>query len=369
MHLIVPMTAVLMATMIGACASPERPPCTSDDEVPTLCGFRNPEDLEHVATAGVVLVSNMRHDGPNPGGGYLSAMVPGGWVPRTLWGLAGPSSSDPQPDIGDPTCTTAPEPDSFYPYGLSSIDVDDRQLVYVAAHAGDAGGREAIEIFELGGSGDGAELTWKACIPSDAQVQINDVAVSSDGMLLASNYMPDPSILRHSLRSTIFRQPTGDVMTWTKQDGWTHLDDTEALMANGVALSKDGQTLFYVESVGAKLHRRSVSDARGAIHIDIEGAPDNLSWTSRGTLLIATHTEGAKMLGCFFRAGACRSAWSVYEITPETMAARRVLTHTGELIGAVATALETDGELLLSSVFDDRIGKVPQSGTENSKDD
>ena len=367
MHSFALMTAALVATMVGACASPERPPCTNDGDIPTLCGFRNPEDLEHVATAGVVLVSNMRHDGANPGGGYLSAMVPRTWVPRIIWGHAGPSPSDPQADLGDPTCTSAPEPDAFYPHGLSSVEIDARQLVYVAAHAGDAGGREAVEIFELGGSGEDAELTWKACIPSDAQVQINDVAVSSDGLLLASNYIPDPSTMRHSLRAAIFRQPTGDVMTWTKQNGWTHLDDTEALMSNGIALSKDGQTLFYVETVGAKLHRRSVADARGAIHIDIEGAPDNLTWTSRGTLLIATHTEGAKMLGCFLRAGACRSAWSVYEITPETMAARKVLTHTGELIGAVATALEIEGALLLSSVFDDRIGIMPQSGNENHK--
>ena len=112
--------------------------------------------------------------------------------------------------------------------------------------------------------------------------------------------------------------------------------------------------------MAGKLHRRALGDTRGAIHIDIEGSPDNLSWTSRGTLLLATHIDGVGLMGCFFRSGACRSSWAVYEITPATMVATRVLSHTGDLIGAVATALEVEGTLLLSSVFDDRIGILPQ---------
>jgi hypothetical protein len=346
--------SAFLALTMAACAGPERPPCAAKGEIETVCGFRNPEDLEYVASASIVVVSNMRHNGPHEDGGYLSGFTPSNRRTFALW-QGGASAHD--AGLGDPNCSEAPAQRAFYPHGLTSIVTDERALVYVAAHAGTLGGREAIEIFELNGDGEEARLIWKACIPSPSGVQINDLAVSPDGLLLASNYLPDPS-MRHSIAASIFRRPTGDVMTWTDKEGWRHLPKTSALMANGVALSADGQTIFYAETIAGRLHRRALDDPSGRIYIDLNGLPDNLSWTARGTLLVAVHTSASELFRCFLRAGACRASWSVYEIEPTTLSIKNVVAHSGDSIGAVATALDVDGDLLLSSVFDDRIGLV-----------
>ncbi len=349
-----------LAVGAGACAGPDRPPCSRGEELETVCGFRNPEDIEFVETADIIIVSNMRHDGgqksdgPLESGGFLSALLPQSRETHLLWP---DGASAPDPSLGDPRCTEAPTAASFSPHGLTSIADANGATVYVAAHAGDGGGREAIEIFKLTGTASTTELTWKACIPSPDSVMINDVAVSADGLILASNYLPDSSH-RHSVKASLFRQPTGDVMTWTRETGWSHLPETQSLMANGVALSRDGATALYTETIAQRLHRRAISTADGAIHIDLDGAPDNLTWTSRDTLLVATHTRAYELFGCFFRRGACRSAWAVYEITPETLKVTKRFAHSGDTIGAVATALEVNGEVFLSSVFDDRVGII-----------
>jgi hypothetical protein len=350
--------ALALTVATGGCgAGEERADCSLTGEIGTICGFRNPEDLEWVETAGIVLVSNMRFDGPVVDGGYISALLPGQWQPRILWGPGGPAAAAAEPALGAAACKTAPDPEALYTHGLTSKRVGGRTLIYMAAHAGELGGREAVEIFELGGQGENAALIWKACIPTENAIQANDVFVGDDGTVVISNYVPDGSI-RHTLRAAILGQATGDVMTWRADTGWKHLDASESLMANGVALSPDGKTLFYAETLGGKLHRRSLAGATGAVDVAIEGAPDNLTWTDRGTLLLASHTAGAGFMLCVLGRSPCRSSWAVYEIDPNTLVVSEVIKHSGDTVGAVATALEIKGTLLLSSVFDDRIGYV-----------
>ena len=113
----------------------------------TICGFRNPEDIEFVETAGLLLVSNMRFDGPVEDGGFLAALeVSSGTVTR-LWPSPSGQLAAPEPTLGDPSCTTPPAADAFYPHGLTAVQTEGRVLVYVVGHAGDLGGRNGIEIF------------------------------------------------------------------------------------------------------------------------------------------------------------------------------------------------------------------------------
>ena len=93
--------------------------------------------------------------------------------------------------------------------------------------------------------------------------------------------------------------------------------------------------------------------------MDIGGNPDNLTWTPRGTLLLATHTAGSRFMLCALGARPCTTGWAVYEVDPVTLAATLVVEHDGTDLGAVATALEADGVIYLGSVYDDRIGAIP----------
>ncbi|MGH7819634.1 MAG: hypothetical protein ACREQ9_07670, partial [Candidatus Binatia bacterium] len=90
--------------------------------------------------------------------------------------------------------------------------------------------------------------------------------------------------------------------------------------------------------------------------VQIGGSPDNLFWSPRGALLVATHTGSGTFLLCSLGRSPCRSSWSVFEIDPATLAAKPVIEHDGEVVGAIASAAEAEGLWFFGSVYDDRIG-------------
>jgi hypothetical protein len=144
------------------------------------------------------------------------------------------------------------------------------------------------------------------------------------------------------------------VLAWRPGAGWSAVPGTTASAANGVALSPDGRTLYYAETGGARLVRIGL-DGSGRAEVAVPGAPDNLSWTTRGTLYLASHTSSAAFLGCLFGA-ACRSPWVLLEIEPQSLRVDDVLTHDGSIVGAVASAQEVGDLVYLGAVFGDRIG-------------
>ena len=356
----VALTAVLGAGCFGAGERTACGPPAAPGQVGSVCGFHNPEDLEYVRRPDLVVVSNMRFGGVlGEEGGFLAAFEPGlDAVAFRLWPREGDPEPAADPNLGDPECTGAPNAGAFYPHGLSSRSDLDRTLLYVVGHAGDAGSREAIEIFEVLGRGADARLVWKACIPTPGHIAANDVAVSADGeMLVASNFQPDHSI-RHTFAAGLLGSKTGNVITWTRSDGWKVVPGSESKMANGVAFARRGETVLYAETMSGSVHRRPLGEGGGAIEVSVGGNPDNFTQTPRGTLLLATHTGGAAFMLCRFGRSPCTTSWEVYEIDPETLATHKVIEHDGSVVGAVATALEVDGIVYLGSVFDDRVGMV-----------
>jgi hypothetical protein len=343
--------ALLAATLtLNGCAGPARGPCADGTPLGTICGFEEPEDSEWMSAAGVLLVTNMRNPAvKGDHGGFLAALVPGSRDVRRVWPTGKPTDAAPDPQVGDPGCPGPLAGPTFSPHGLTSAG----NLVYVVAHS-NAGAREAVEIFAVDGQGADATVMWKGCIPQEPNVVANDIAVASDGEVIISNYESEMS-LWNTLRAGALGSQTGDVMGWRRGSGWRHLSGTAASMANGVAVSADGQQVFWAETGTGKVHR--TPRAGGAdTSVSIGGNPDNLSWTSRGTLLVATHTGGPKFLLCALGSLPCRSPWAVFEIDPKTMTATQRFAHDGSVVGAIASATEVDGKTYLGSVFDDRIG-------------
>jgi hypothetical protein len=321
----------------------------------TVCGFANPEDVEGVPQARLVLVSEMRvgHEG-----GALAALVPGGApVVRRLWpGGREPGDVRSGPVVGDPACTTPPGEGVFSPHGIASAPGEVAGVVRVAV-VDHQPAREAIELFDLHGAGEGASLTWRGCVPMLPATVGNDLAIAPDGEIVVANFAP----AMHGL-AFVFSQikgglgrATGDVMGWDRENGWRHVPGTEAPLPNGVAVSRDGGIIFYSESGAkeiARVSRAGGSPARTAVR----GNPDNLAWSSRGTLLVGSHTDGPALLTCVLGRRPCPTGWSLLEIDPRTLIVTELLHHDGSVIGAVASATEIDGRFYLGSVFGDRIG-------------
>jgi len=344
---VLPALVLLGAALVG-CSNPPRDPCADGKPLGTICGFENPEDSEWVGDAGLLIASNMRN---SPGrGGFLSALAPGTHDVRRLWPLGAATDVAPDPAVGDPDCPGPLAASTFAPHGITARD----GLLYVIAHSA-AGGREAVEIFGISGAGAQTVVTWKGCIPQEPNVIANDVAVAPDGEVIESNYESEVSLLNTVLAGG-FGKKTGDVMAWRRGSGWRHLPGTAASMANGVAVSADGQQVFYAETGTGKVYRLPRDGSGPPVSTTIGGNPDNLSWTPRGTLLAPTHTGGVWFITCAIGRLPCRSSWELYEIAPTTLAATKRFAHDGSLVGAVASATEVDGRIYLGSVFDDRIG-------------
>jgi hypothetical protein len=352
---------------LNACAGEPRGACVpkpAPGEIGTVCGFENPEDVEAVADGGLVLVSEIRLPGIS-GGGAIAALpideegFPAG-KPRRLWptGADASSAAASEPVVGDPGCQTPPDRDSFAPHGLTHAQSGaDVWRVAVVAH----GRREAIELFDLNGTGEQATLHWRGCVPLPADAAGNDVALGPDGTIFASKYQPTMSGvlgLYYMLKGGLgFR--TGNVMAWSRKGGWGHLAGTDAANPNGVLVRADPSVVFFAETGTGKVARVPLSGRAPAgrrREVNIGGHPDNLSWSSRDTILVATHLTGVGFLGCAFGRLPCGSPWAIFEIDPEKLGATELLRYDGSAVGAVASATEINGTYYFGAVFDDRIG-------------
>jgi hypothetical protein len=371
---------VILGILAIGCTSGPRGACTPEPppgSVGSICGFANPEDVEAVPTAGLLLVSQMRR---GASGGSLAvlplAAVPLAAVPhhpvaqtpahpRRLW-PSGDQTRDRSAagaPVGEASCTEPPAADEFAPHGLTSAQTDTPGIIRIAVVG--HGRREAIELFDLTGAGDSAALSWRGCVPLPPNTVGNDVSLAADGEVIVSNYMPEMGGWRglyYTVKSGLGRN-TGDVMAWRRGQGWRHLSGTAAPSPNGVLVSPDGGSVFYAETGSGRISRVPRAGATvgsSPAHVIIGGNPDNLSLSPRGTILAATHTDGAAFLLCAFGRLPCRTGWSLFEIDPATLRATELLHHDGSVVGAVASAAEFNGRTYFGAVFDDRIGVWPR---------
>jgi hypothetical protein len=354
-----------LAALCAACGDePPRGPCRTDGPIGTLCGFQNPEDIEYVAGGEVIVAANMRFDGRDDGavrGGYLSALALATGRTHRLWPTDPPAAAvaadATDATLGDPVCRTPPA-GAFYPHGITTAVREGRTLVYAIGHAGEAGGREAIELLELTGRGPAARLVWRGCVPMPPRAMGNDLAVAPDGEIVVSNYQPTMS-LWHTVKANVLRLSTGEVLAWRPDRGWRTLPGTAARQANGIAVSADGRFVYYSEIASGFVYRISRDGAGERAAVEIGGNPDNFTWSGRGTLLIATHTGGVALVACAFGRAPCRTPWEIHEIDPTSLEARRILAGDGDVLGAVSTPAIVGDQLYLASIFDDRIGVLP----------
>jgi hypothetical protein len=353
--------AVVALVLAGCSAGAPRGDCVPNPPrggLGSICGFSNPEDVEVVRDAALVVVSEMHFAG-RPGDGSLAAipLEAGDIPPRRLW---------PSPDArieaakpaGDPACTTPPA--KLWPHGLTSALAEGILRLAVVNH----GERESVELFDVMGSGAYARLVWRGCVPLPPETSGNDVSIAPDGEIVVSNFLDEPptdrstSTMLTMMGAALFGRATGDLLGWTRGGGWRHVPGTSAALPNGVAVSKDGGAIFYAESGRSRVVRVPRAGRPGGEPeaITLEGSPDNLSWTPRGTLLVASHTGTLTFMRCAFGRSPCRSSWVVHEIDPERFTAAEVFRHDGAVVGAVATAAEGNGRQFFGSVYDDRIG-------------
>ena len=354
-------SAACLALFAVACGGTPRGDCNPDPApgiVGSVCGFRNPEDVEYVASAALLLVSGLR-DGEQPGSLSMLPLRPDGrpdGAPRQLWPREGEN------DAGDPaTLGECADPPAFFaPHGIDAgVRRADGSVPLAVVNHGE---RESIELFDLAGRGATARLRWRGCVRLPEDTIGNDVALAPDGSLFVTNYQPVSGGL-HGFSYTVrgaLGFATGDVLSWRSGVGWQQLPGTRGAHPNGIALSPDGGRVFFAE-MDAGAVRESPTDVALAEQnesgaITIGGRPDNLSWSTQGSLLSAVHLAGPSVLACLWGRLPCRTPWALIEIEPDLSSAVELLRHDGEAVGAVSSAVEVAGRFYLGAIRDDRIG-------------
>jgi hypothetical protein len=275
-----------------------------------------------------------------------------------------PTTAEPRKDWGDPACP-GPIGDALAPHGISLLKRNNGSAiqVYVVNH----GGRESIEMFELKQAGVASELIWHGCVVSTQA--FNDVAVQPDGGFIATHPTalqpptppPGQGKAAPGAGNDIFNgQPSGYVSRWTPGKGETELPGTRAGYPNGVLVSSDGRYMYFNAWTAKEVHKYDLKDSKEVAMVKLDFMPDNISWTSKRTLL-AAGVKGARG-DCPAGSGTpCIQAFGIAEIDPAKMEAKTVFDSEGKgaLISGVSIALQAGNSIYIGAFQGDRIVKIP----------
>ncbi len=334
---------------------PVEQPCalpTSPGALGAVCGFKNPEAIQYLASRDLLLVTE---EGL---GGRILALRPGATKPRVLW----PTTATPTAK-GDPRCRPPSNPANISTQGLAILDrgANAPARIAIILHQLNHGVlSDAVQLFDLVGTAN-PELAWSGCIPYPREVIGNDLTLLTDGSILATNYAPSgtPAELGKAILRGALGNNTGDVMRWTPKRGWSHIPGTEGAIPNGIAVSRDQKTFYFSDASHWRVSIGQVDPTSKApiTHVDVGGAPDNLSLSPTGTVLATVNTlHGDLPFLCSLGGRTCRSGWAVWEIDPATHKAREVLADNGQKLATATSALEHAGKLYIGSMAEDRVG-------------
>jgi hypothetical protein len=330
-------------------------------ELGSVCGFRNPEDLEHLRAQRLILISEEGF-----GGRLLSLRVDDpGAGPRVLWPpppdqLA--SMATRAGDLGDADCPFPADPSALWPHGLSALEPPGGpvRVAFVSHRLVDGVLSDSIQLFDFDAADTLSPLRWRGCIRYPDDAIGNDLALLRDDSLVATNFAPrgTPEQIQRSVLRGAVGIDTGDVLRWSREQGWSHLPGTRGSIPNGIALARDESALYYADAGNSRVAIVPLPPGRGEIvRVAVGGAPNNLTVTASGQVLATVATlSGELPFICALGGRTCRSGWAVWEIDPSSASALEVLEEGGRQIATATTALEVDGTLYIGSMADTRIG-------------
>ena len=364
---------LLAFVMLTGCAKKPQPlaVCTPTNSPNSICGMMNPEDLARLPGRSWIVVSQMAQHGPEAepskpparAGTLLALRVDDG-TRRTLypakegWPLESDRVEARREVWGDPDCSGPPNTAYFQPHGLdvgrhaSGVD-----MLAVVNH----GAREAVELFEVDPDGS-PTLDWRGCVPLPAGMMANDVALLRDGGFVVTNFMPRFEGVGFSAIWTGFKIlsgfDTGDVYRWSPGGAVEVVASSGGSAPNGIAVGPNERYAYVAEWGEDRVYRVPLTtDADPTwVAAPLRHAPDNLTWTSSGKLLVAGQAGSVRgALGCSeIERGGCGLDYGVYSIDPDSMEA--TLLFEGK--GAASVALEFGDQILVGTFVGDQIERV-----------
>ena len=308
-----------------------------------VTGLQSPEDLIQIAGTPWVVVSAMRSKGHAGRLVVVDARDPTRRHPLYPAAHAIP---------GGPDAAT------FAPHGIATRPLGEHRVeLLVVEH----GAGQFVDEFVLDTRGDLPPI-----VTSVVQVAMpegtsgNGVAPLPDGgFVVTSMFDPrDPAFVDAFARA----EPTGAVWRHSPKGGWTMLAKPRLSAANGIATSKDGETLFVTEWAARRVWRIPLRNGN-PISTPVTFNPDNLRWTDAGDLLVVGQTGGARELfQCEPLRLPCPMGYVVARIDPETASVKTILagddaSYANDGFGAGTGAIQIGSSLWVGTYFGDRIAR------------
>jgi hypothetical protein len=138
------------------------------------------------------------------------------------------------------------------------------------------------------------------------------------------------------------------------------LPGTRVGYPNGVLVSADGRSMYFNAWTAKEVHKYDLKEGRETGMVKLDFMPDNISWTSKRTML-AAGVKGARG-DCPAGSGTpCIQAFGIAEIDPAKMQAKTVFDSEGKgaLIPGVSEALQAGNSIYIGAFQGDRIVKIP----------
>lgn len=338
---------------LAGCGAPLIESCTPAAGFSVDCRFHNPEDLVESPDGNALIVSEFgRLDGSGRPGRLVA------YRPREAGGdgaivpLFPFAASKPLPRWGDPACA-APDPDRLSPHGIDLEQLESGEFaLYVVSH----GARESIEMFEVLTTPDLA-LRWRGCVEGPSEANFNDVVVLRDGgFWVSQSYPRSANTVIAGLRMRYAGATPGFAYRWGAARGFERIGGTDVAYANGIEKSADERTLYLNAYFGNRLVVVDVARGKRLGEVAVPG-PDNLSWSTDGRLLVASHLASTMdLLRCLdLEVGQCGFGFQVVAVDPSSLATQVWLSHRGPPMGAVTVARPYRGRLYLGTFAGDRI--------------
>jgi PQQ enzyme repeat len=350
---------VILSGQFTHAAEPAATACEPHGGITPICGFTAPEDIDALPDGGALIVGSLGRWGSTLGGG-IKAYYPSDERIDTLYSSGAQHAAAAAADgsWGDPTCLAPPA--TFSAHGLHVSARDDGTFTLLVVNHSE---RESVEWFQLRRDASGRlAATWRGCVMIETPLWINDVAMFPGGGFVATHMMS------HAEGATMLDRPPADgvksgwVVTWQQQEGWQKIPGTDGALPNGVQVSRDGRVVYvdlYLENTVAAFDRTT---GRELWRTPVAGAPDNLSITPSGKLLVTAHPVPLARIRdeCLSQSlNLCELPFIIYSLDADTGAARELHAGGGEPIGGVTVAVESGGQIYLGAYAGNRIGRMP----------
>lgn len=326
--------------------------CVPKENARPICKFKSPEDMVALPGEKAILV-----------GQYGGApTIPGKLVVFDLESEStytvfsgGPGDGMAERGWGDPSCTTPPDK-SFNTHGMDIVRRDDGRLqLLVVQH----GGREAIELFEVTGSGADWRVEWRGCVPAPDNAWLNSVAGLANGDFYTTQFSP----LGYDQYQEITNKITGHVFAWSQSERvYRKVDGTEGAMPNGIVTSPDGRFIYMNATAEHSVRKIEVATGRELGRATVD-TPDNARWTADGSILVASMPRDVSpqdFIDCQTpQARACGIPFKIVAIDPDSMRIKETLyENEGAPMGTGTVGLRIGNDLFVGSVQGDRILRV-----------